>query len=112
MKCKAVLKELYSLDSGKFKLDLSQIIILLKKLNNPEKQLKCIHVAGTNGKGSVCAMLSSILVNAGYRVGMYTSPHLKRFNERIRINHKLITDNEIAKYYKKKTRSFAFIKIN
>ncbi|MAH32936.1 folylpolyglutamate synthase/dihydrofolate synthase [archaeon] len=101
MKCKTVLKELYSLDSGKFKLDLSQISILLKKLNNPEKQLKCIHVAGTNGKGSVCAMLSSILSDANYKVGMYTSPHLKRFNERIRINHKLITDNEIAEYYQK-----------
>tara|TARA_B100000315_G_C14552085_1_gene576345 strand:- start:103 stop:1188 length:1086 start_codon:yes stop_codon:yes gene_type:complete len=73
--------------------------LLLKKLYNPEKKLKCIHVAGTNGKGSVCAMLNSILTNAGYKVGMYTSPHLKKFNERIRVNNKLITDKEIVEYY-------------
>ena len=75
--------------------------ILLKKLNNPEKKLKCIHVAGTNGKGSVCAMLNSILQEADYKVGMYTSPHLKKFNERIRINNRLILDKEVAEYYLK-----------
>ena len=96
-----ILKELYSLENIKFKQTLANMRLLLKKLNNPEKQLKYIHVAGTNGKGSVCAMLNSILTNAGYKVGMYTSPHLKRFNERIRINNKLITDKEIIKYYLK-----------
>jgi len=94
-----ILKELYSLESVKFKQTLANMRLLLKKLNNPEKKLKCIHVAGTNGKGSVCAMISSILQEAGYKVGMYTSPHLKRFNERIRINNKLITDKDIVKYY-------------
>ena len=101
MNNKQVLKELYSLDKPKFKLDLTPIKDLLKKLKNPEKNLKCIHVAGTNGKGSVCAMLASILTDAGYKVGMYTSPHLKKFNERIRINNKLITDKEIVEYYLK-----------
>jgi len=96
-----ILKELYSLDGPKFTQSLMNMRMLLKKLNNPEKKLKCIHVAGTNGKGSVCAMLSSILTDAGYKVGMYTSPHLKKFNERIRINNKLITDKEIVKYYLK-----------
>ncbi len=75
--------------------------ILLKKIHNPEKKLKIIHVAGTNGKGSVCAMLFSILGENGKKVGLYTSPHLKKFNERIRINDKLITDKEIIKYYLK-----------
>ncbi len=96
-----VLKELYSLDSSKVKLGLTNIKTLLKKLGNPEKQLKCIHVAGTNGKGSVCAMISSILIDANCKTGMYTSPHLKRFNERIRINDKLISDKEIVRYYLK-----------
>ncbi len=101
MNYKQVLKELYSLDSPKFTQTLINQKALLKKLKNPEKELKCIHVAGTNGKGSVCAMLSSILTDAGYKVGMYTSPHLKKFNERIRINNKLITDKDIAKLYLK-----------
>ncbi len=101
MDYKKVLEELYSLDVKKWTLGLYRIKALLKKLNNPEKKLRCIHVAGTNGKGSVCAMISSILIDAGYNVGMYTSPHLKKFNERIRINNKLISDKDIVKYYLK-----------
>ncbi|NIO21578.1 MAG: bifunctional folylpolyglutamate synthase/dihydrofolate synthase, partial [Candidatus Aenigmarchaeota archaeon] len=58
---------------------------ILRRLGNPEKGLKVIHVAGTNGKGSVCAMLSSVLKEGGYKVGMYTSPHLVDFRERIRV---------------------------
>lgn len=96
-----VLEELYGMPEWKFKLGLKNMKLLLKKLGNPEKKLKYIHVAGTNGKGSVCAMISSILQEAGYNVGMYTSPHLKKFNERIRINDKLITDKEIVEYYLK-----------
>jgi len=100
-----ILKELYSLENIKFIQTLGNMRVLLKKLNNPEKKLKYIHVAGTNGKGSVCAMLNSILTNAGYKVGMYTSPHLKKFNERIRINNKLISDKDIVKYYLRIKRS-------
>ncbi|MCH8067195.1 MAG: bifunctional folylpolyglutamate synthase/dihydrofolate synthase [Nanoarchaeota archaeon] len=96
-----ILSELYSIESIKFEQTLANMRALLKKLNNPEKPLRCIHVAGTNGKGSVCAMINSILSDAGYKVGMYTSPHMKRFNERIRINNKLITDKDIVKYYLK-----------
>ena len=59
---------------------------LLKALGNPEQRLRCLHVAGTNGKGSVCAMSESILRAAGYRTGLYTSPHLIDFSERIRVN--------------------------
>ncbi|MFH0868584.1 MAG: folylpolyglutamate synthase/dihydrofolate synthase family protein [Candidatus Woesearchaeota archaeon] len=101
MNCNQILKELYKLENVKFIQSLANMEILLKKLHNPEKNLKYIHVAGTNGKGSVCAMLSSILTNAKYKVGMYTSPHLKKFNERIRINNKPITGKDIAKYYSK-----------
>ena len=69
---------------------------LLQKLGNPEKRLKFIHIAGTNGKGSCAAMLSSILEAAGYRVGLYTSPFINRFNERMQINHQCIPDGELA----------------
>ena len=69
---------------------------LLQKLGNPEKQLKFVHIAGTNGKGSCAAMLSSILEAAGYRVGLYTSPFINHFNERMQINHQCIPDGELA----------------
>lgn len=59
---------------------------ILEYLGNPEEKLKCIHIAGTNGKGSTTAMISSILKSAGYKVGMYTSPYLEEFEERIQIN--------------------------
>ncbi|MCH8003327.1 MAG: bifunctional folylpolyglutamate synthase/dihydrofolate synthase [Nanoarchaeota archaeon] len=99
MNYKQILKELYSLENIKFTQTLVNMSLLLRKLDNPHNKLKYIHVAGTNGKGSVCAMISYILINAGYKVGMYTSPHLKKFNERIRINNKLISDKDIVKYY-------------
>lgn len=69
---------------------------LLRRLGNPEKNLKVIHVAGTNGKGSVSTMISYILEKSGYDVGMYTSPHLENYNERIKINNKDISDEEFA----------------
>ena len=69
-----------------YKEDLTNILSLSYHLGNPEKKLQCIHVAGTNGKGSTSHMLSSILQEAGYKVGLYTSPHLKDFRERIKIN--------------------------
>ena len=71
-----------------FKIDLSldRMYSALKKLGNPQDNLKYIHVAGTNGKGSTCAMLASILQEAGYKVGLYTSPHIFEYTERIKIN--------------------------
>lgn len=68
-----------------YKEDLTNTILLAKYLGNPEKNLKFIHVAGTNGKGSTSHLLASVLKEAGYRVGLYTSPHLKDFRERIKI---------------------------
>ena len=71
---------------------------LLGKLGNPEKQLKYIHIAGTNGKGSTASMLSSILEQAGYKVGLYTSPYINRFNERMQVNRQQIPDEDVARY--------------
>lgn len=70
---------------------------LLARLGNPQKELKCVHVAGTNGKGSTCALLASILQRAGYRTGLYTSPHLTDFSERIRIDGAEIPHDEVVR---------------
>lgn len=80
------LEYLYGLQKYGIKFGLNCTQKLLEKLGNPQDHLNCIHVAGTNGKGSTAAMLSSILTRHGYRVGLYTSPHLVRFTERFRIN--------------------------
>ena len=73
---------------------------LLKFLNNPQDNFKTIHVAGTNGKGSTAAIINSILIANNYKVGLYTSPHLINFNERIRVNGLTITDKEIISFMK------------
>lgn len=78
------------------KLGLSRTRELLSRLGNPQDALKFIHVAGTNGKGSVCAMLASILTQSGYRVGLYTSPAIRSFNERIQCNGSPIGNAELA----------------
>lgn len=78
------------------KLGLENIKILLDRLGSPQNKLKFVHVAGTNGKGSTCSFIHSVLVEAGYQTGLYTSPFIETFNERIRINHTLITEDELA----------------
>jgi len=93
---KGLLEYLFSLHRFGIKPGLERIESLLAFLGNPQQSLKCIHVAGTNGKGSVCSLLAGILQSAGYRVGLYTSPHLRQFNERIRINGEMISDADIA----------------
>lgn len=75
---------------------LDRIKILCDALGNPQKRLKFIHVAGTNGKGSFCAMLSSVLRAAGYKTGLFTSPYVRQFNERIAINGEMISKNELV----------------
>lgn len=70
---------------------------LLEKLGNPQRKTRFVHVAGTNGKGSTCAMLESILRAAGYKTGLFTSPYLHRFNERIRVGGEPIPDGELAR---------------
>ena len=76
---------------------LERIRELCKGLGDPQKELKFIHVTGTNGKGSTCSMLNSVLCAAGYKVGLYTSPYVREFNERIRINGKNISNDNLAR---------------
>jgi len=95
-----VLNYLYGLNRFGIKPGLEVIRKLLAALDNPQDKFKSIHIAGTNGKGSTSAFLDSILRKAGYKVGLYTSPHLIRFNERIRINGKEINDAEIVELVK------------
>ena len=80
-------------------MDLGQITAFLDKLDNPQNKYPCIHVAGTNGKGTVCHMLAKVYKDHGLKVGLYTSPHLIRLNERIRINGTEITDGEILSFF-------------
>ncbi|MUV03759.1 bifunctional folylpolyglutamate synthase/dihydrofolate synthase [Flavobacterium rakeshii] len=89
-----------------FKKDLTNTLLLAKHLNNPENGFKSVHVAGTNGKGSVSNMLASILQEAGYKVGLYTSPHLKDFRERIKINGEDISKEFVMDFMDKNKRFF------
>ena len=90
----------------KYKLDLSSIKAVCNNLNNPQNNFKSIHVAGTNGKGSTSHMLASIFQESGYKVGLYTSPHLKDFRERIRINGKEIEKNFVVTFVKDQLNFF------
>ena len=89
-----------------YKEDLSNIIKLSNHLGNPENKFKSIHVGGTNGKGSTSHMIASILQEAGYKVGLYTSPHLKSFTERIRINGKEIQEDNVVNFITKNKSFF------
>src|SRR6201991_2810948 len=81
-----------------FKKDLINTIELCKRLGNPQHEFKSVHVAGTNGKGSTSHMLAAILQTAGYKTGLYTSPHLKDFRERIRINGQMISEQTVIDF--------------
>ena len=99
MEIEKLLDELYSYSMHGIKLGLENIKTLCKEMGEPQKGYKVIHVAGTNGKGSTSTTIETILLEAGYRVGKYTSPHILKFNERIRANGQDITDEDIVKYY-------------
>ncbi len=93
-----VLASLYRLEAAKgmdFKLE--RVALALKNLGDPQRRVPAVHIAGTNGKGSVAAMLHAIFCAAGYRVGLYTSPHLVSFTERIRIGDSRISEDEVVK---------------
>ncbi|MFH1505371.1 MAG: folylpolyglutamate synthase/dihydrofolate synthase family protein [archaeon] len=90
------LEYIYGRERFGIKLGLKNISELMAKLGNPQDKFNSVHVAGTNGKGSVCAFLASILEQEGYKVGVYTSPHLVDFRERIRINEKKISKKDIS----------------
>jgi dihydrofolate synthase/folylpolyglutamate synthase len=93
------LERLYALRTFGIKPGLETETALLEKLGNPQTSFAAIHVAGTNGKGSVCALLDSVLRTTGLTVGLYTSPHLVTFNERIRVNGEAISDAELAELF-------------
>jgi len=84
-----------------YRKDITNTVLLAKHLGNPEQLLKCIHVAGTNGKGSTSHLLASVLQEAGYKVGLYTSPHLKDYRERILINGKPISEKYVCDFINK-----------
>jgi len=98
VKFNQLLEDLYALQRLGIKVGLDHTWKLLEVCGNPQNNFKSIHIAGTNGKGSTAAMIASILREAGYRVGLYTSPHLIRFNERIRVNGIPITDKDIVQF--------------
>lgn len=85
-----------------YKADLSNTIALCKQLGNPENKFKSVHVAGTNGKGSTSHFIASMLQEAGYKVGLYTSPHLVDFRERIRINGEMISEQYVVDFVETK----------
>ena len=89
-----------------YKADLNNALAICKLLNNPEGKFKSIHVAGTNGKGSTSHMLAAVFQQAGYKTGLYTSPHLKDFRERIKINGKKISKKHITNFVEKHKKDF------
>ncbi len=95
-----------SIGKSAYKEDLTNTILLSNYLENPERKLKCIHVAGTNGKGSTSHLLASILQEAGYNVGLYTSPHLKDYRERIKINNSEISEDFVVNFIEKHKNFF------
>lgn len=92
---------LFNLERAGIKYDLKNITKLLNELNNPQNNFKSIHVAGTNGKGSVSAVLNSVLIESGFKTGLYTSPHIKDFRERILVDGKFITKKFILNFVNK-----------
>ena len=92
----ALLEDLFILQRLGIKVGLDHTEKLLNAIGDPHLNLNCIHIAGTNGKGSTCAIITRILIESGLNVGLYTSPHLIKFNERIQVNNQKISDNDIA----------------
>jgi len=93
-----------------YKANLDNTLALDKYFNHPHKSFKTIHIAGTNGKGSVSHMLAAVLQKAGYRTGLYTSPHLKDFRERIKINGSEIPESKVVEFVEKHSEAFSPIK--
>lgn len=94
----AVADYLYALKARGGKFGIDRMTALARALGHPERQVPCVHVAGTNGKGSVSAMLEAILHAAGWRTGLYTSPHLVKLGERVQVDRRILTEQEIVDY--------------
>ena len=105
------LNKLYSLHTFGVKLGLNNMRHILTLLGQPQNKLKAIHIAGSNGKGSTAAFIASILQEMKYKVGLYTSPHFSRFNERIKINGKEIPDEKIARFMEVYERNIDMFKL-
>jgi len=103
---KEMLTYLYGLERRGVKVGLDHTEQLLEKIGNPHMCFSSIHVSGTNGKGSTCSMMASIFREAKLKIGLYTSPHLLRFNERIRVNGVPISDEDIIRFVKRNRDSF------
>lgn len=101
MNYRETLKYIHSLGNFSLPATLDRIKTVLKKLGNPQKRIKAIHIAGTNGKGSVSAMLSSVFKEAGYKTGLYISPYIIDFRERIQINSEYISEKDLVAYAEK-----------
>jgi len=93
-----------------FKADLTNTLALCRRLDDPHKKFKSVHVGGTNGKGSTSHMLAAILQTAGYKTGLYTSPHLKDFRERIRVNGDMISEQTVIDFVQKHQPDFEEIR--
>lgn len=89
-----------------YKANLDNTHAIMELLDHPEQDFRCVHIAGTNGKGSTSHMLAAILQQSGYKTGLYTSPHLRDFRERIRINGKMIDKSEVVKFVKRYKKDF------
>jgi len=105
-----ILKNLFNLQRRGIKLGLEHTFRLFDEINNPQDNFMCIHVAGTNGKGTTSALIQKMLISSGRKVGLYTSPHLIRFNERIRVNGKMISDDDIIEFFKRVQSAIDLIK--
>lgn len=95
-----------------YKADIGNIVAASKHIGNPHTKFKSIHIAGTNGKGSTAHMLTSILQESGYKTGLYTSPHLKDFRERIKINREIIDKQAVIEFVKKHKSIFEIMKLS
>ncbi|MCK9450311.1 MAG: bifunctional folylpolyglutamate synthase/dihydrofolate synthase [Bacteroidales bacterium] len=100
------------LGASAYKADLNNTIQLLDLLNQPQKSFRAIHIAGTNGKGSVSHMIAAVLQEAGYKTGLYTSPHLKDFRERIRINGVMIPEEKVVEFIAVNKSEFERMKLS
>ena len=101
-----------ALNPAKIKMGLQRTHKLLELCGNPEKKLTIIQVAGTNGKGSVCAILESIFRHSGHKTGLFTSPHLYKINERIRINGIAVSNEKLIDFISRILFCLDFLKLN
>src|SRR5258707_668472 len=100
----------HRIGAAAYKPDLNNTIRISELLHHPEKKFRSVHIAGTNGKGSTSHMIASVLQSAGYKTGLYTSPHLKDFRERIRINGEMIPELYVIDFVNRYSHEFEKIK--